>query len=116
MNERILLLAEQAGYKPLSPPTFADELNEIYMRKFAELIVRECAEYLYTNYPHSRYEVNYMRKHMGDPNWNKPIAVEELHVCKHDWYSAKNPVVLNGSVCLICGAIDPREPEELKND
>jgi hypothetical protein len=43
MNERIRELAEQAGYKPLSPPTFADELNEIFMRKFAELIVRECA-------------------------------------------------------------------------
>jgi hypothetical protein len=42
MNERIRELAEQAGYKPLSPPTFADELNEIFMRKFAELIVEEC--------------------------------------------------------------------------
>jgi len=46
MNERIRELAEQAGYKPLSPPTFADELNEIFMRKFAELIVRECADVL----------------------------------------------------------------------
>jgi hypothetical protein len=44
MNQRIRNLAEQAGYKPLSPPTFADELNEIFMRKFAELIVRECAD------------------------------------------------------------------------
>jgi hypothetical protein len=43
MNERIRELAEQAGYKPLSPPTFADELHEIFMQKFAELIVRECA-------------------------------------------------------------------------
>ncbi len=42
MNERIRELSKQAGYKPLSPPTFADELNEIFMRKFAELIVREC--------------------------------------------------------------------------
>ena len=41
MNERIKELAEQAGYRPLSPPTFADELNEIFMRKFAELIVQE---------------------------------------------------------------------------
>jgi hypothetical protein len=46
MNERIRELAEQAGYKPLSPPTFADELNEIFMRKFAELIVRECQDNL----------------------------------------------------------------------
>lgn len=43
MNPRIQALAAQAGYKPLSPPTFADELNEIFMRKFAELIVKECA-------------------------------------------------------------------------
>ena len=42
MNERIRELAEQAGYKPLSPSTFADELNEIFMRKFAELIMEEC--------------------------------------------------------------------------
>ena len=44
MNERIRELALQAGYKPLSPPTFADELNEIFMQKFAELMVRECAD------------------------------------------------------------------------
>ena len=46
------------------------------LRKFAELIVRECASYMYEHYPHSRYEINYMRKHMGDVNWNKPIGVE----------------------------------------
>ena len=40
MNERIKELAVQAGYKPLG--TFADELMEIYNKKFAELIVREC--------------------------------------------------------------------------
>jgi len=50
MNDRIRELAEQAGYKPLSPSTFADELNEIFMRKFAELIVRECSGFVY-NYP-----------------------------------------------------------------
>ena len=43
MNERIKELALLAGYKPLSPSTFADELNEIFMQKFAELIVEECA-------------------------------------------------------------------------
>jgi hypothetical protein len=40
MNERIRELAEQAGHKPLG--TFADELMDIYNKKFAELIVREC--------------------------------------------------------------------------
>ena len=46
MNERIRELAEQAGYKPLG--TFADELMEIYNKKFAELIVRECMSTLET--------------------------------------------------------------------
>ena len=40
MNERIRELALQAGYKPIG--TFADELMEIYNKKFAELIVQEC--------------------------------------------------------------------------
>jgi hypothetical protein len=46
MNKLIREIAEQAGYKPLSPPTFADELNEIFVRKFAELIVEECADFV----------------------------------------------------------------------
>ena len=41
MNKRIQELSEQAGYKPIG--TFADELMEIYNKKFAELIVQECA-------------------------------------------------------------------------
>jgi uncharacterized membrane protein len=76
MNERIRELAEQAGFFP--------ELNWDHtgwhaaghnntFEKFAELIVRECASYMYEHYPHSRYEINYMRKHMGDADWNKPI-------------------------------------------
>ena len=83
MNERIKELAGQAG--PLQ-----EVLSEIYggtpgryvrnkalldfqLEKFAKLIVQECAFYMYENYPHSRYEVNFMRRHMGDPDWNKPI-------------------------------------------
>ncbi len=45
MNERIRELAEQAGYKPIG--TFADELMEIYNKKFAALIVKECADACY---------------------------------------------------------------------
>ncbi len=44
MNERILELAEQAGYKPLPGFDFANSLEETYLKKFAELIVRECIE------------------------------------------------------------------------
>ena len=39
MNERIKLLAEQAGFKP-----FDVREDDIKFKKFAELIVRECAE------------------------------------------------------------------------
>lgn len=44
MNERIRELAEQAGYKPLPGFDFANDLQEVFLEKFAELIVRECAE------------------------------------------------------------------------
>lgn len=42
MNNRIEELAKQAGSIPLEPRTFADDLNEIFLQKFAKLIVREC--------------------------------------------------------------------------
>jgi len=43
MNERIRELAEQAGYTPLPGFDFANDLQEVFLKKFAELIVRECA-------------------------------------------------------------------------
>jgi len=42
MNERFRELAQQAGYAPLEPRAFADDLQEVFLQKFAELIVREC--------------------------------------------------------------------------
>jgi len=42
MNEQIRLLAEQAGYKPLPGFDFANSLQEIFLKKFAELLIREC--------------------------------------------------------------------------
>ena len=44
MNERIQQLAEQAGYTPLPGFDFANNLQEVFLKKFAELIVRECME------------------------------------------------------------------------
>ena len=41
MSERIKQIVEEAGFKPVSPPSFADELNVIFMRKFAESVVKE---------------------------------------------------------------------------
>jgi hypothetical protein len=31
-------LAEQAGYKPLEPKSFADDLQESFLQRFAELV------------------------------------------------------------------------------
>ena len=45
MNKLIKEFAEQAGYKPLPGFDFANSLEETYLKKFAELIVRECAEF-----------------------------------------------------------------------
>jgi len=78
MNERIEHCLYQAG---LTAQGCWDELDD-YARqgieKFAELIVQECAGYMYKHFPHSRYEINLMRRHMGDKDWNKPIGgVEE---------------------------------------
>ena len=43
MNNRIRDLAEQAGYAPLEPRAFADDLQEVFLQKFAELIVKDCS-------------------------------------------------------------------------
>ena len=63
MNQRIQELAEQAGYKPLG--TFADELMEIYNKKFAELIVRECAELClkYAEYENPFQQMEFRKGH-----------------------------------------------------
>ena len=73
MNERIKQLAEQADEYARGQSILYDTWKKIYSKKFAELIVRECAQYMYEHYPHSLYEINYMRKHMGDADWYKPI-------------------------------------------
>lgn len=42
MNPQIKKLAEQAGYRPLPGFDFANSLEEQFLEKFAELIVKEC--------------------------------------------------------------------------
>ena len=69
MNERIEKLAEQAGYTPLPGFDFANELQEVFLNKFAELIVRECIEQVITgpNGP-AHYAVEAalrLKKHFG---------------------------------------------------
>ena len=141
MNERIEQLREQAEEEIKAE--YEEEsrrnrrlYNEIFLPKFAELLVAECADLVKARLNHipdnqddwdghnygetaAVYGIlDTFQEHFGvdcDPK-NSKFGVEEKTVCHHDWYSAKNPVVLNGSVCVICGAIDPREPEELKNE
>lgn len=47
MNERIKELLAQAGYKPLPGFDFANSLEEVFLQKFAELIVQECCQFNY---------------------------------------------------------------------
>ena len=42
MSEKIKELAEQAGYIPLPGFDFANGLQEVFLKKFAELIIKEC--------------------------------------------------------------------------
>ena len=49
MTPRIKELAEQAGYTPLPGFDFANELQEVFLNKFAKLIVRECANVIADN-------------------------------------------------------------------
>lgn len=49
MNDKIKELAVQAGYTPLPGFDFANSLHEVFMQKFAELIVQECASIAYVN-------------------------------------------------------------------
>lgn len=84
MKERIRELALLAGYKPLSPSTFADELNEIFMQKFAELIIEECADFV-DNWERYQEEMLYrtilgklptggsdkLKEHFGVEEWKK---------------------------------------------
>lgn len=116
MNERIKELYNQSleekyqyGGSDAKPgEMYSNYITVLNPEKFAELIIREM---LVTCEDHpgwtGRMIGNQIKEHFG---------VEDLPVCKHDWYGAKNPVVQNGSVCVICGAIDAREPEELKNE
>jgi hypothetical protein len=68
MNEKIKELYEQARVTPSYSsdgflPRYLFEEEEL--AKFAELIIRECAEYITEYFPHSRYEARQMKKHFG---------------------------------------------------
>jgi hypothetical protein len=91
--------------------------SELSKEKFAELIIRECIAQA-----HSVADIRGANDDMifgadtAAMLISRHFGIEELPDCKHDWYSARNPVVQNGSVCVICGAVDARSPKELSND
>jgi peptide subunit release factor 1 (eRF1) len=62
MNERIKQLWEEAA-KTTQSDSWEEQTK--FMERFAELIVKECANYITEYYPHSRYEAFYMKKHFG---------------------------------------------------
>ena len=70
MNQQIRELAEQAGYTPLPGFDFANDLQEVFLNKFAELIVRECADVLVEN---------------GDKQFNIRTVEPESHTKTTDW-------------------------------
>ncbi len=106
MNKRLRDFERESGLDIYGLGARRDKWERA-LAKYAELIVKEC--------------ISTLDRDDGATHHNELLleyfeVTRELPVCKHDWYSAKNPVVQNGSVCVICGAIDPREPEELKNE
>ena len=72
MNERIKLLAEQAGYKDL--PTVRLAFQGFDKQKFAELIVRECLNQCYNRgmndelYAGQLKAATYIEEHFGVEN------------------------------------------------
>ena len=62
MNERIRQLAEQAGIYKLN---LSDETEYWIMEKFAELIVKECADVATMNQFQYDAVGNYVLKHFG---------------------------------------------------
>ena len=65
MNERIKELAEQTGYTPLPGFDFANELQEVFLTKFAELIVQECVNVLHDNELWNRHISHALNEHFG---------------------------------------------------
>ncbi len=65
MNERIKELADEAEIYADSIVDLGGEFHEAYTKKFAELIVKECAKVLYDN-ELGGYQTNYvLKEHFG---------------------------------------------------
>lgn len=65
MNERIKELAEQAWDYVDSQNPYASDEHEMFQEKFAELIVRECADVASINQHQYNDVGNYVKQHFG---------------------------------------------------
>jgi hypothetical protein len=65
MNERIEKLAEQAGYKHPDAVGMCEDYAYFSHEKFAELIVRECADVATINAHQWESPGTYVLKHFG---------------------------------------------------
>ena len=72
MNETIKELAEQAGYTPLPGFDFANSLEEVFLQKFAELIVREC-----------RYVMDCNKGSDQHTEWNRALSETSDKIKQH---------------------------------
>ena len=94
MNNRIRELAQQAGYSPLEPRAFADDLQEVFLQKFAELIVEECSDIVAS------------RPYIDDGNWPHPSTMIK------NQFGIEEPKEF-AWVCEKCGANRAKEPCKL---
>ena len=71
MNERIRQLAEQAQKVIWPAEGYVTELTDLDVEKFAELIVKECADYVQFYYKDHMCEViaHDMKQHFGVEEW-----------------------------------------------
>ena len=66
MNERIKELAEQAEQYAYRVAVGGDECQEAYTKKFAELIVKKCADIVQFLQDHGREDIaDDLKKHFG---------------------------------------------------
>ena len=67
MTNKIKELAGQAGYTPLPGFGFANDIQELFIKKFAELIVKECIEINKQELAFNAFErlMNKYKEHFG---------------------------------------------------
>ena len=83
MNERIILLAEQCGFK--SNPDIYDRNQSFDIPKFAELIIQECADIATIHQQNHAHDSigRYVLEHFGIAEREDPVQDSNLHTCPY---------------------------------